>query len=153
MCIHPGFVCSGCLAGGSEDDSRIFHQIMTYIKFLEHVVVPGVSRYLSWNSTAAYHHLLADFCRTVLLLWVVQAMGGSFLVEQPRSSMLLWHPRMREFTLSLPKVGWFPFPHGYWIGECRGLNIFQIFNFNNGMCWLNAHINGSYPDPEKKTLI
>lgn len=75
-------------------------------------------------------------------------MGGSFLVEQPRSSMLLWHPRMREFTLSLPKVGWFPFPYGYWIGECRELDIFQILK--NDMFRLNSHMNGSYPAPEKE---
>lgn len=45
-------------------------------------------------------------CRTCLLLWVVQAMGGSFLLEQPRSSLLLWQPRMREFMKSLPKVAY-----------------------------------------------
>ena len=42
-------------------------------------------------------------CRTVLLMWVIQAMAGAFVLEQPRSSMLLWHPRMRQFMLSIPK--------------------------------------------------
>ena len=42
--------------------------------------------------------------RTCLLLYVIQSMGGAFLVEQPRSSMLLWHPRMRAFTQSIPKA-------------------------------------------------
>ena len=73
-----------------------------------------------WNSTLGFNgktmdkHLKMPFkshlrnascpCRTCLLLWVVQAMGGSFLLEQPRSSLLLWQPRMREFMKSLPKV-------------------------------------------------
>jgi hypothetical protein len=36
-------------------------------------------------------------------MWVIQAMAGAFVLEQPRSSMLLWHPRMRQFMLSIPK--------------------------------------------------
>lgn len=42
--------------------------------------------------------------RTCLLMWVIHAMGGTFLLEQPRSSMVLWHPRVREFMKSLPKA-------------------------------------------------
>ena len=43
-------------------------------------------------------------CRTCLLLFLIQAMGGSFVLEQPRSSLVLWRPRMRAFLKSIPKV-------------------------------------------------
>ena len=42
--------------------------------------------------------------RTCLLIWVIQAMGCSFILEQPRSSMLIWHPRIREVLRSIPKA-------------------------------------------------
>lgn len=59
-----------------------------------------------WSPRQLLAPLHAAFppCRTCLLLWAVQAMGGAFLLEQPRSSMVLWHPRMRELMKSIPKV-------------------------------------------------
>lgn len=38
--------------------------------------------------------------RTCLLLWVIQAM----VLEHPQSSMVLWHPRVREIMKSLKKA-------------------------------------------------
>ncbi|CAK9008773.1 unnamed protein product [Durusdinium trenchii] len=42
--------------------------------------------------------------RCALLLYSIVAMGGCFLLEQPRSSMLSWHPRIREVFLALKQV-------------------------------------------------
>ena len=48
--------------------------------------------------------LVSYYLRSCLLLWAAQAMGGTFLLEQPRSSMVLWHPRLRELMKALPKA-------------------------------------------------
>lgn len=45
------------------------------------------------------------FLRTCLLAYAVVAMGGCFIIEQPRSSMFPWHPRARELFKNLPQVG------------------------------------------------
>jgi len=42
--------------------------------------------------------------RTMLLLMVVSAMNGCWLVEQPTSSQLLSHPRVREVWRMLPRA-------------------------------------------------
>ena len=42
--------------------------------------------------------------RTALLVLAVTAMGGTWMIEQPRSSTLLWHPRIRLLWRLLPKV-------------------------------------------------
>ncbi|CAK8986521.1 unnamed protein product [Durusdinium trenchii] len=42
--------------------------------------------------------------RTTLLILAVVAMGGSWMLEQPRSSLLTWHPRIRLLWRLLPKV-------------------------------------------------
>ena len=43
--------------------------------------------------------------RTCLLIYAVSSMAGSWLLEQPRSSQLMWHPRVRQLWMALPKVG------------------------------------------------
>lgn len=55
-------------------------------------------------SKKANHLLNSHYLRSCLLLWAAQAMGGTFLLEQPRSSMVLWHPRLRELMKALPKA-------------------------------------------------
>ncbi|CAK9093366.1 Uncharacterized protein SCF082_LOCUS43920 [Durusdinium trenchii] len=42
--------------------------------------------------------------KTTLLILAVVAMGGSWMLEQPRSSLLTWHPRIRLLWRLLPKV-------------------------------------------------
>lgn len=49
-------------------------------------------------------NLLASELRITLIILAVVAMGGSWLVEQPRSSMLPWHPRVRLLWRLLPQV-------------------------------------------------
>ncbi|CAJ1435264.1 unnamed protein product [Effrenium voratum] len=58
-------------------------------------------------------NLLAS--RTVLLIWVLVSVDGVFLLEQPRSSMLPWHPRIRQLFRSLPKV----FATSWWMGHYK----------------------------------
>ena len=53
---------------------------------------------------ACFHPQLCD-PRTALLIWAIVAMGGCFVLEQPRSSQLGWHPRIVELFRALPKVG------------------------------------------------
>ena len=48
---------------------------------------------------------LAPRLRVTLLILAVVAMGGSWMVEQPRSSLLTWHPRIRLLWRLLPEVG------------------------------------------------
>lgn len=43
--------------------------------------------------------------RTTLLILAVVAMGGAWLLEQPRSSVVTWHPRIRLLWRLLPKDG------------------------------------------------
>lgn len=42
--------------------------------------------------------------RTSLLILATTAMGGAWLLEQPRSSIVLWHPRIRLLWRLLPQV-------------------------------------------------
>ena len=57
-----------------------------------------------WHDPSGCGTFLVNSIRTCLLIWVVQAMGGCFILEQPRSSMVVWHPRVRELMKSLPKA-------------------------------------------------
>ena len=43
--------------------------------------------------------------RTCLLILAISAMGGTWVLEQPRSSLVDWHPRVRLLFKLLPKVG------------------------------------------------
>ena len=43
--------------------------------------------------------------RTMRLLFAVASMDGAWLLEQPRSSVLPWHPRVSQLFRSVPKVG------------------------------------------------
>ena len=43
--------------------------------------------------------------RTCLLILAISAMGGTWVLEQPRSSLVDWHPRVRLLFRLLPKVG------------------------------------------------
>ncbi|CAK8985281.1 unnamed protein product [Durusdinium trenchii] len=42
--------------------------------------------------------------RTCLLIYLITAMGGVWILEQPRSSLVSWHPRIRLLWKSIPKV-------------------------------------------------
>ena len=42
--------------------------------------------------------------RVCALILVITAMNGGWLLEQPRSSQLIWHPRVRWLFRTLPKV-------------------------------------------------
>lgn len=42
--------------------------------------------------------------RVCALIMVISAMNGAWLIEQPRSSQLIWHPRVRQLFRALPKV-------------------------------------------------
>ena len=42
--------------------------------------------------------------RVSLLILVISAMNGCWILEQPRSSLLAWHPRVRWLFRQLPKV-------------------------------------------------
>lgn len=42
--------------------------------------------------------------RTSLLILATTAMGGAWLLEQPRTSIVLWHPRIRLLWRLLPQV-------------------------------------------------
>lgn len=42
--------------------------------------------------------------RTCLLIYLITAMGGVWILEQPRSSLVSWHPRIRLLWKSIPKA-------------------------------------------------
>ncbi|CAK9026536.1 unnamed protein product [Durusdinium trenchii] len=42
--------------------------------------------------------------QTALLILAITAMGGTWILEQPRSSLVIWHPRIRLLWRLLPKV-------------------------------------------------
>lgn len=65
--------------------------------------------------------------RTCLLIWVIQAMGCSFILEQPRSSMLIWHPRIREVLRSIPKA----FLAYWWMHKFGGLTAKRHLALSN----------------------
>ena len=44
-------------------------------------------------------------CRLALLLYLIQARGGAFLVEQPGSSLLFRHPRLVDFCRLVKVLG------------------------------------------------
>ena len=48
--------------------------------------------------------VLKSMPRTVLLVLACNAMGAAWMIEQPRSSILPWHPRMRLLFKLCPKV-------------------------------------------------
>ncbi len=60
--------------------------------------------------------------RTALLIFAIAAMDAAWLLEQPRSSMLHWHPRMQQLWSSVPKVGK---EHGCGNPLHVGVNVFQ----------------------------
>ena len=61
--------------------------------------------------------------RTALLILAITAMGGAWLLEQPRSSIVLWHPRIRLLWRLLPQVA-------------RGVNqkVFWLLTFLSLLC-------------------
>lgn len=85
------------------------------------VLLPWVICWPSWKSGAFPFHISAIsyipvwhmffflvLLRTSLLILATTAMGGAWLLEQPRSSIVLWHPRIRLLWRLLPQVakGW-----------------------------------------------
>lgn len=52
---------------------------------------------------AAWSH-----CRACLLILAISAMGGGWLLEQPSTSCVEWHPRVRLLWRLLPEVGLWP---------------------------------------------
>lgn len=51
--------------------------------------------------------------RTTLLILAVVAMGGAWMLEQPRSTVVTWHPRIRLLWRLLPKDGAEQLHHKY----------------------------------------
>ncbi|CAL1159177.1 unnamed protein product [Cladocopium goreaui] len=66
--------------------------------------------------------------RTALLIWAIVAMGGCFVLEQPRSSQLGWHPRIVELFRALPKV----FQAAWWMG------LYKHVSPKRHVAWSNA---------------
>jgi len=63
------------------------------------------------NIWGQYHHETAHMTlpptaalRVCALLLVITCMGGGWILEQPRSSQLIWLPRVRATFRMLPKV-------------------------------------------------
>ncbi|CAJ1392471.1 unnamed protein product [Effrenium voratum] len=55
--------------------------------------------------------------RTTLLVYAISAMGGAWSLEQPRSSLVTWHPRMIDLFAHLPQIwqaSWWMAHYGSW---------------------------------------
>ena len=63
--------------------------------------------------------------RCTLLILAVQSMGGTWILEQPRSSEVLWHPRVRLLWRLLPEVRWCCLL--FWALFLYGFHAAQIF--------------------------
>ena len=55
------------------------------------VVIPQCSK-----SQNLFPSSCPAFLRVVLLIWLIESLGGVWCIEQPSSSLVRWHPRMLE---------------------------------------------------------
>ncbi|CAK8995911.1 Uncharacterized protein SCF082_LOCUS4565 [Durusdinium trenchii] len=65
--------------------------------------------------------------RVTLLIMVISAMGGCWLLEQPRTSLILYHPRTRHLWRLLPKV----YSASWWMGLYNALTPKRHIAFSN----------------------
>ena len=98
--LPAGLLANWHLQGGN---------IEGYIGYIRYYEIWGFK--LHFNIWGQYHHETAHMTlpptaalRVCALLLVITCMGGGWILEQPRSSQLIWLPRVRATFRMLPKV-------------------------------------------------
>lgn len=84
--------------------------------------------------------------RVVLLIWLIESLGGVWCLEQPSSSLLRWHPRMLELfqKFQVYSARWWMASYG-----ARTPKRHVMYSNSKDISWFNlGKLRFDYSDPE-----